>query len=55
MYVVMFFCGVALALMLVWKATNFAVGQMRKAAGYQTPRRNRRGRFVPISATHLPV
>ena len=55
MYVVMLFCGVLLALMLVWKATNFAVAQMRKAAGYQTPRRNRRGRFVPISATHLPV
>ena len=55
MYVVMLLCGVVLALMLVWKATNFAVDQMRKAAGYQTPRRNRRGRFVPISATHLPV
>ena len=55
MYVVMLFCGVLRALMLVWKATNFAVDQMRKAAGYQPPRRNRRGRFVPISATHLPV
>ena len=55
MYVVLLFAGVLLALMVVWKATNFAVDQMRRAAGYQTPRRTRRHRMVPISATHLPV
>ena len=55
MYVVLLFCGVAAALVLVWKTTNFMVAQVRRAAGYQTPRRTRRHRLVPISATHLPV
>ncbi len=55
MSVVLLFCGVIAALALVWKATNFMVDQARRAAGYQTPRRTRRHRMVPISATHLPV
>ena len=55
MSVVVLFCGVAAALMLVWKTTNFAVEQVRRAAGYKTARRTRRHRLVPISATHLPV
>ena len=55
MSVVLLFCAVIAALMLVWKATNFAVDQMRRAAGYKTPRRTRRHRLVPISANHLPI
>ena len=55
MSVVLLFCGVIAALMLVWKTTNFAVDQVRRASGYKMPRRTRRHRMVPISANHLPI
>ena len=54
MYVVLLLCGAALGLLAVCHGALFMLEKVRRFTGH-APRRARRGRYVPISATHLPV
>ena len=54
MYVVLLLCSFAVALFAALRAATFLYEQLSRIAG-RPSRRPRRGRYVPISATHLPV
>jgi hypothetical protein len=54
MYVVLFLALAGIALMVAWRVASYVFDELRRFAGHP-PRRHRRGRMVPISATHLPI